>query len=180
MATRDESDEDLIDAWRRGDRAAGGRLLVRLSRPVTAIVRAICGKPDLAEEAAQDAYVRITRNVHRFREGEPVRPWVYRIARTAAWDRLRRHRPNAALDADTEPEDLETPDAALLKKEQADRIAREIDDLPATLREALVLTYGLGLDSSAVAKVLDVEPGAVWTRLSRARAILRRRLADER
>jgi RNA polymerase sigma-70 factor (ECF subfamily) len=123
----------------------------------------------------------VTRSLRRFRDGAPVRPWVYRIARTAAWDRLRRHRTrDGRVDPLAEPAHEETPVAALLRREQAERISKEIDGLAPALREALVLTYGLGLDAKAAGGVLGIEPGAVWTRLSRARAELRRRLADER
>jgi RNA polymerase sigma-70 factor (ECF subfamily) len=179
MTNPDETDEALMLAWRRGLRSAGDRLHDRLSRPFSAIAHALCGRGALAEEAVQEAFLRLVRSVEGYREGGAVRPWAYQIARNAARDLMRRRRPEVSLDAVPEPATTETPIESLLVREDVETASARLAELPPIHREVLVLRYGLGLAGSALAETLGITKSALWTRLSRARAALRKRVRDE-
>ena len=131
-----------------------------------------------AEEAVQEASLRIVRGLTRFREGAPVRPWALEIARNATRDLLRRHRPHLSVDDVPEPAADTAPDAPLLRTEQAERVAVWIQALPPALREAVVMKYALGLANDEIAAALGIEKDALWTRLSRARRRLREMARD--
>jgi RNA polymerase sigma-70 factor (ECF subfamily) len=172
------SEAELVHHAQHGDRSAFAELVRRYHTNVIGVVYRLCGDPDLAEDAAQEAFVRAWLNLNTYRPLTPWRNWLYRIAVNAALDMLRRERSTLALD-DAPPLHSDSPDphAALEQKEREDLVRRAILTLPPASRAVLVLREYGGLSYREIAEALDIPLGTVMSRLSSARQHLREHLA---
>ena len=183
-ATPDLDETTLIHQAQSGDRQAFGELVQRHRQGVVNVVYRMCGRSDLAEEAAQEAFVRAWRNLGRYDSHSAFRSWVYRIALNAALDALRSERDVSELDAlsdEEEPRGPESdqPEALLVQKEQAKMVKQAVLSLPPECRAALILREYEGLTYKEMAEALDIPLGTVMSRLNYARSLLRRNLARQ-
>ena len=83
-------DLDLIAQAQAGDRNAYGELVSRHYDDVIRVVYRMCGDALIAEDAAQEAFMRAWVSLPGFQPRAPFRSWLYRIAVNAALDTLRR------------------------------------------------------------------------------------------
>jgi RNA polymerase sigma-70 factor, ECF subfamily len=140
-----------------------------------------CNEQD-AEDIVQDAYVRAFRFFPAFRGGN-ARGWILRIVRNTCYTWLRKNRPmQSATEFD---ENLFGPDPRTLNPEEAllqnanDKMLRQaMEALPLKLRDVLILRELEGMSYKEIAEVTGMPPGTIMSRLSRARAGLRRSLSD--
>jgi RNA polymerase sigma-70 factor (ECF subfamily) len=143
----------------------------------------------LAEDAVQEAYLRAFRFFDGLR-GENARPWLLGIVRNACYDWMRQNRQLADQVEFDELRDSESADATAPeagdparlweRRVQGERVNAAIDALPAVYREAIVLRELEELRYEDIARIAGVPLGTVMSRLSRARALLRESLRDER
>jgi RNA polymerase sigma-70 factor (ECF subfamily) len=177
MATLD--DAALVAAAQRGDRNALDQLLRRHYDRIHAVCRRIAGGTRDADDACQEALIKITRSLPRFDGRSAFGTWAYRIATNAALDELRRRdrRPSLhALDDSERPEAIDPTGGARIEQ-ISDRLLLDqaLGALSDDLRAALVLRDVADLDYGEIANTLDVPLGTVKSRIARARAAL----ADE-
>ncbi len=182
QARVDEAAEEqpLIAAAREGDPAAFAALLERHQQMAFRVAYLLVRDTDGAQDVTQDAFLRAHRALHTFREGEPFRPWLLRIVSNLAKNELRSRARRARLRdrmARVLPAQHEGgSDGLIAILEQADRrstVRSLLDGAPAADREVLLMRYVADLSEAEMADVLDVAPGTVKSRLSRARARLR-------
>jgi RNA polymerase sigma-70 factor (ECF subfamily) len=143
----------------------------------------MCGDPALAEEAAQEAFLRAWRGLDRYNPRFAFRSWVYRIALNAAVDALRRERPATDLEAEPPAAGDDSPEALVERRQQAEQVRRAVLALPPASRAVLVLREYEGLSYREIADALDIPMGTVMSRLNYARGQLRKALggpAEER
>jgi RNA polymerase sigma-70 factor (ECF subfamily) len=171
-----ESDEVLIRQARRGDREAFGRLVYRYREGAVDVVYRMCGDSHLAEDAAQDAFVRAWDALPRYRHRGTFKAWLYRIALNCARDALRRRRPTADVDALPLRSHAPGPERQLLRRERAALVQKAVLRLPEASRAALVLREYQGLSYREIAEALDLPMGTVMSRLHYARLRLREML----
>jgi RNA polymerase sigma-70 factor (ECF subfamily) len=129
-----------------------------------------------AEDLAQDAFVRVYERWPRIGRLENPAGYLYRVALNARRSRMRRIRVAAARALRLRPEQPADPQEAT---EDRLTVRRALATLPAGQREAVVLVEWLGLSDVEAGEVLGLSPGAVRTRLHRARAALRDLLRGE-
>ena len=148
-----------------------GRLFERHGRSVRQYLRALTGGSDIADDLAQDVFVRVVQSADGYRPQERERAWLFRIARNAAIDHRRRAavRPQPAAEA-REPA---TAPVQALRSALAEAFGR----LPEAEREAFLLAELGGLSYAEIALTLDLTPAAVRSALYRARLSLRAALA---
>jgi RNA polymerase sigma factor (sigma-70 family) len=156
------ADAVLVRRARGGDRDAFATLVARHHSMLVACCRRMVG--DRAADAAQDAVLTAMLSLDRLRDAEKFGPWLVGIGLNAC--RARGSDPLTAAD----PTDLAAA------HELAARVRAAIADLPAGQREAVTLFYVAGLTHAEAAAHLGIPPGAVKTRLHKARAGLRTRL----
>ncbi len=174
-----ESELDLIARAKRGDRQAFGDLVRTHRAGVVNVVYRMCGDANLAEDAAQEAFVRAWRGLPNYRTRSPFRNWVYRIAINAALDALRRRRETVDVESLPLADPNRGPEAALQDKERDELVRRAVLELPPASRGALVLREYEGLSYREIADTLNIPMGTVMSRLNYARQRLRQRLARE-
>lgn len=179
-----ELDELTLARAQRGDPRARRDLVVRYQRPVFAILsRMLHGRSGLppVEDLAQETFLKVFRALPGFDRNGPARlsTWILTIASRLAIDELRRRRPElAALDATTEPAGTSAADSDTERRALADLLRRAIDDLSPEFRAAFLLREYHELEYAEIADNLKIDLGTVKSRLSRARAALRRALEE--
>lgn len=170
-----------------GDEPALAALMERWELPVKRLLARIVLNHRDAEELAQETFVRVWTQRARYRPEAEFRPWCFSIAVNLARNRLRwwRRRPTLSLDAwmtdapGHEPAaDQPTQAAALERTERAATVQHAVAALPVELREALVLFAFEQLPHAEIAATLGCTVKAVETRIYRARALLRKSLAN--
>ena len=146
-----------------------------------------------ADDIVQETYIRAYRAFDAF-EGEAVKPWLLTIARNLSYTWLGRRRrarnvisfeealSSRGADASQNPlhypVDEPSAEAALIGRQEADRVGRGLADLSLPLRETIVLRDMEDMSYQEIAEVMGVPIGTVMSRLSRARAQLRTLIAD--
>ena len=142
------------------------------------VVYRLCGDVHLAEDAAQEAFVRAWQHLPSYQPRSPFRNWVYRIAINAALDALRAVRQEQeSVDEDAAASADERPEALVERAEQADAVRGAVLGLPPASRAVLVLREYEGLSYREIADTLDIPVGTVMSRLNYARGRLRQALA---
>jgi len=171
------TERDLIALAQQGDRASFSELVRRHREGVVNVVYRMCGDASLAEDAAQEAFIRAWQHLPTYRPRSPFRNWVYRIATNGALDALRREK--KTVDIDTLPlvHPGAGPEAAAEGNERAERVRRAVLALPPASRVVLVLREYEGLSYREIADSLEIPVGTVMSRLNYARTRLREALA---
>ena len=167
-----------------GDRQAAGALVERHQAPVRRFLRRLTGRDDVADDLAQDTFVRMLRYADRYDPKYPMRVWLLTIARRLSINRGRREARLIRFDGwawmrSAEPgpaERVGRADEARILREKLDVAMREVTN---SQREALVLFHQQGLSVQEAAQVMGLPVGTVKSHLHRGRAALRRLLAGE-
>ena len=176
-----ETEADLIARAQKGDRDAFGELVRQHHAGVVNVVYRMCGDVELAEDAAQDAFIQAWLHLPSFRPGTSLRNWIYRIAVNAALDVLRREPKTPLVDLETlsMPDSSAGPETVLLEKERAFAVQRAILSLTEANRSVLTLREYGGLSYQEIAATLNIPLGTVMSRLNYARDRLKEKLAPQ-
>lgn len=182
----ERSEAALVARLRAGDEAAFEELVRRQGGRMLAVTQRLLGNTEDARDAVQDAFLAAFRGLQRFEGQARLSTWLHRIAVNAALMKLRskRRRPEAPIDDllprfDTDGHRIDDTAPDRLADEEIDRaergaaVRRALDRLPEPYRTVLVLRDIEELDTEETAAALGTSPGAVKTRLHRARQALR-------
>ncbi|MBI5502776.1 MAG: RNA polymerase sigma factor [Deltaproteobacteria bacterium] len=160
-------------------------LLVAQVDDLSGYARFLVGRSSQADDIVQETLVRALTSFARYDPRRPLRAWLRGIALKVAhkyWDSARRDGSDgpAHRRARVSREEVPTPEESLVRRERADLLYRAMDTLPLRLREALVLHVGEQLPAEEVARMTGTSVTNVYTRASRARAMVRAFLAEQR
>lgn len=175
-----ELDERMLGRAVRGD-AEAARALVELyqTRVFALVSRMLAGRGRATiEDTAQDTFLDVFRRLGTFEPSARAKlsTWILTIAARRSIDELRRRRPTLLPDAERAG-DARADDRAV-QREQAAAIEAALRELTPELRAAFLLREYHELDYTEIASALDIDLGTVKSRLSRARAALREKLAE--
>lgn len=175
-----EGESALTTRAQQGDRDAFAELVRSHYQGVVNVVYRMCGDARLAEDAAQETFIKAWQNLSSFRPGTSLRSWLARIAVNTTLDALRRERGEPAdIEAVYVADKAAGPEEALLQKERSGIVQAAILSLSEANRSILVLREYGGLSYAEIAAALDVPAGTVMSRLSYARSRLRELLEPE-
>ena len=163
------SEQELIAQAKRGDRAAFGELVHHHREGVINIVYRMCGDVHLAEDAAQEAFIRAWQHLPGYQPRSPFRNWLYRIATNVALDILRRDRETVDVDAIRLRAPTEGPEGSFDQLERAEMVREAVLALPPASRAVLVLREYEALSYREIAETLGIPIGTVMSRLNYAR-----------
>ena len=183
-----QTDEQLVDGARSGDRAALERLLERHERQVYRFGLKMCRDPEAAKDVLQETLIAAARTVKDFRGASSPSTWLYAIARSFCIKQRRRSKYAPAHEesidaAGTGREVLEiadpgrAPDEALSGRQVERALEKAIAELDPMYREILLLRDVEGLSAADVAEAVGVSVEAVKSRLHRARVAVREKVA---
>jgi RNA polymerase sigma-70 factor (ECF subfamily) len=170
-------DVELLEAWRHGDQHAGDALLARHFDAVCRFFRSKLG--DDVEDLIQRTFLDCVESRDRVTPRVGFRAYLFGIARNRLYDHLRRaNRRPSPIDGNVESvEDLGTsPSARVVRGEEQRLLLRALRRIPTDAQVLLELAYWEGLRGPELAVVLGIPENTVRSRLSRARAALRRQV----
>ena len=184
----EQTDLQLLEAARGGDRRALEALLARHQPRVYRFGLKMCRDPEDAKDVLQETLLAVARGVKDFRGASSVSTWLYTIARSFCIKKRRRSKfaPEAeeSLDARAPgeearqlPDPARPPDDALAGRQVEAALEKAIRDLEDMYREVLVLRDVEGLSAPEVAEVMGLTVEAVKSRLHRARVAVREAVA---
>lgn len=161
-----EPEPDVVARARRGDLDAFEELVRSCQAPIYRFALRMVRDRATAEDVTQEAFLRAYRMLPRFRGESKFTTWLYRIARNAAVDAMRRGAHQRRLAERVEPrQDADDPALRLT-------IAAAVDALPSRLREAFLLIEVVGLTYREAGAVLGVPSGTLKSRMHAARKAL--------
>ena len=175
----------LIHSAQNGDLDSFNTLILHYQDSVFHTALRILGDEDLAEDAAQEAFISAFRSISTFRGGS-FKAWLMRTVTNACYDELRRQkrRPTTPLEPETNdgeemdsPKWLADPNLTPAERSEADELEHAVqhclDALPMEFRTVVVMADIQGMDYSEVATASKVPLGTIKSRLARARLRLR-------
>jgi len=175
----------LVRAAQEGDQAAFSEIVRHHQRAVYRVAYALTRNAADADDLAQETFVRAFQAIGRFRVGEPLHPWLSRIAVNQAYSlhRRRKRRPETAIEPLIEAGRQwaaggDDPSEQAAEAESHQRLAEAFAGLSPEHQAVLTLRVVEDLPYDEIARVLNVPAGTVMSRLSRARAELRQRLRE--
>ena len=176
---RDDEDAVLVARARAGDREAFGVLVTRHQRAALRTAFAIGGSESEAEDVTQEAFVKAFRSLRRFEDGRPLRPWLMQIVANEARNRRRSRgrRERLAVRAASVGGGLSgSAEDVALGEVTAGELRAALARLDDRDRTVVALRYFAGLSEAETAAALEIPPGTVKSRLSRALGRLRAEL----
>jgi RNA polymerase sigma-70 factor (ECF subfamily) len=175
----------LVQSAQSGDLDSFNTLILHYQDRVFNTALRILGDEDIAQDAAQEAFISAFRSISSFRGGS-FKAWLLRTVTNACYDELRRQkrRPTTPLEPETydgeemdSPRWLADPNMTPAQQSEADELEHAIqhclDMLPTDFRTVVVLADIQGMDYSEVALAARVPLGTIKSRLARARLRLR-------
>jgi RNA polymerase sigma-70 factor (ECF subfamily) len=182
-------DAVLVRQSQAGDVAAMEKLILRYQNRIYNLILKICANPDDAAELAQETFVRVIENIDGFQLRSSFYTWIFRIAVNLTLNHCKRSTRLGftSIDAERDSQDAPAkmlkqiladerspePDAIAQKKELCEIIIKALMKLDEAQRVVIVLRDIEGMNYAHIAETLEVKPGTVKSRLSRARNALR-------
>jgi RNA polymerase sigma-70 factor, ECF subfamily len=189
------SDHDLVLAARSGKEKAYRELLDRYQRPVFSLIYRMVRDRELAEDLAQETFVKVFNNIGSYNPEYKFSSWIFKIASNLSIDTLRKKQPvTVSLDGSrnaSSPDEIEStritiasedenPEELLEAKQLGQQIESAIAELRVEYRTAVVLRHVEGRSYEEIAEIMEVPLGTVKTYIHRARGELKERLAHLR
>lgn len=172
------SETELVNRAQNGDRNAFSELVRNHAQGVLNVIYRMCGDAHIAEDAAQETFIRAWLHLSTYRPQTSLRNWLYRIAVNAATDLLRKEKhilPNSLEDlqlTDGQP----GPESLTSQKERIVLVQKAVLALPEASRAVLVLREYEGLSYQEISSTLEIPIGTVMSRLNYARKLLKEKL----
>jgi RNA polymerase sigma-70 factor (ECF subfamily) len=176
--------ETLLKRCRQGDELAWETLVRQFQARVFGLTYHYLRDREEARDVAQEAFIRIYRNLDKVEAAGNFTAWALRIARNCAIDRIRHRKARPGLDGAEINEEIlvsesqHAPDAEAIDNERHRLLYRALDLMSDVNREVILLKDIQGLRQREIADMLEVPLGTVKTRSSRARVELARRILE--
>lgn len=137
----------------------------------------LAGSATEAEDLTQETFLKAQAHLGQLRDRDKAKPWLFSILRNAYLHRLRDERREPSLTLDALDELAETNgDVVEVDSEQLQKI---LNEMPEGFRTVLILYYFEDFSYRDIAEEMSLPLGTIMSRLSRAKAFLRSRLAGQ-
>lgn len=187
MTAQTETDHQLVQRVKRGDKRAYDLLVAKYQHKIVGLVSRYLRDQDEVMDVTQEAFIKAFRALPRFRGDSAFYTWLYRIAINTAKNHLvskSRRPPDTDVDV-AEGEfhentavlkDIENPENALATDQLEAVVYKAIDDLPEELKVAVTLREFEGLSYEEIAEVMECPVGTVRSRIFRAREAIEKKI----
>ncbi len=182
----------LLVRLQAGDDAAFEELVRENAPRMLAVARRFVADENEAQDILQEAFLSAFRGIQRFEGGSKISTWLHRIVVNAALMRLRKKKRRREVQVDellpgfledghlaSIPKGWPAADQRLEQEDTRAKIRGLIDELPESYRSVLLLRDIEEFSTQDAAHILEITPGAVKTRLHRARQALRALIEQE-
>ena len=187
MAKSAETDKQLVERVKRGDKRAFDLLTLKYQRLIVKLVSRTVRDKDEVLDVTQEVFIKAYRALPGFRGDSQFYTWLYRIAINTAKNYLvarSRLPPQADVEVDSAEfqesgwgmRDIENPEGQLVSEELGQTIRKALDDLPEELKVAVTLREYQCLSYDEIAEVMKCPVGTVRSRIFRARDAIEKRM----
>ncbi len=185
------SDGILAQQTLAGDQAAFESLVQRYNGPLFNFICRFLGDYDQACDVSQQVFLQLYISLPTLRTGEPLKAWLFQVARNRCLDELRRKRAihfselEATNDEDeisplaAMPDNSPLPDEMAERHDIQDRLKQAIDALPPKFRSVVLLRYAGQLSFSEIGQALSMPEATAKTYFQRAKPLLRTALTTQ-
>ena len=173
------TEEELLLAFASGDVNALETLLIQKRDWISAVARKIIRDPHLAEDAVQEALVRIFKNAGSFKGESKASTWLYRVITNSCIDLLRKvekYSTESNIDFISSDEIPEISSPPTINNED---LYEALEQLPKDQKIAITLVNIEGYSVEEAAKIMEISPGTVKSRCARGRVILAKILIEK-
>ena len=186
-----DDDIELIRSFHEGNKATFNRLVLKYQDPIMGLCVRYLGNRSGGEDAAQETFVKIYKNLGKFKGDALFSTWVYRIAlntcknyRRSWWSRLKKKAVHLDAPIDTEegeytPEigdERLSPEKELKRHTLADAIQKALATLSPHHKELIIMRDIQGMGYEEISATLSISLGTVKSRLVRARSAMQKQL----
>ncbi len=174
----------VLNQVHQGNQEAFTHLVETYQRPVYNLCYRMLGNPNEAEDASQETFLRVYRNINHYDTDRPFSTWLLSIAAHLCIDQLRK-RHMIVISMDTTPylepaDGSPGPESAFLLKEDQRRVQALLKTLNPHDRAAVIMYYWYDFSYEEIAKSLSLTPSAVKSRLHRARLSMAQNWSDQK
>lgn len=176
------SDYEIIKQCLDGRQEAFSELVTRYKKLIYSVVFNILRDKQEVNDVAQEAFIRLYRNLGRYNPEYKFSTWAVRITTNLCLDILRKKKTELlpVEEIGTLSGDYDTPEDHFLDKERNRIVMKAVEELPDKYRIPVVLFHQKGLSYEEMCKVLNEPMSIIKNRLYRARLMLREKLINER
>ena len=184
-----DADITLVRRAKRGDYGAFDLLVLKYQSKVISLARKFIKDTHLAEDIAQEAFVKAYKSLKSFREESAFYTWLYRITANTAKNylkskkRKKEYSESELFSVDTENLDIfdipgeDSPEEILIANNLRDVILESLSNLPEDIRTAVSLREFEGLTYEEISKVIGCPIGTVRSRIFRGREEIQDKIA---
>jgi RNA polymerase sigma-70 factor, ECF subfamily len=176
----EETEKELIEGCQRGDPEAFRALFDRHKDTVYSIALRYSGDTAIAQDIAQDTFLKLFSAVGSFRGDSNFESWLYRMVVNSCFDQKRKSRRLIPL-LDEVLSVLRTPDVnaldEVLRSEMSTHVRSVVEGLVPDQRIVVILRYTEGLSYDEIGAIMGCPSGTIASRLNRAHKVLERRLS---
>lgn len=169
----EQSDDALVQRTQSGDAEAFSELVRRHEHSVYNVALRFMRNPSLAEDMAQEAFLKAYQKIGRFRGDARFSTWLYRIACNVCLTELQKRKRRSELTTQAAPSAPGMPAMQAAQADEAEIIRQCVTQLPRRYAEVITLYYLNECSYSQVAEIMNVPEGTLKTWMHRARKLLR-------
>lgn len=172
------SESDLISGCIRGDRQMQEELYNRFSGKMYAVCLRYAGNPDDAQDLLQEGFIKVFRNLHKFRAEGSFEGWIRRVFVNSSIEHFRKKSVELAKVSDKEENTIEDTDVSALDQLAEKDIIELIRQLSPGYRTVFNLYVVEGYSHKEIGEKLGISEGTSKSQLARARSILQKKVAQ--
>lgn len=184
LSANADADKDLVARCGKGEDEAWRELVDRFGPKIYSVAYHFTLKREDAEELAQEIFLKVFENLHRYDGGFPLVAWILSLSRNLCIDRYRRRKRERSFrfvsDDAVAPllHSNDDPAADAIRKERLKLLFSALAEIPEDLAEILVLRDLDGLAYDEIGNALELPEGTVKSRLFRARAEVAKKIRE--
>ena len=177
------SNSELVRKSQLGDKAAFEQLVIRHQDLVFSLAYKLTGNREMANDVAQEAFIRAWKAIEKFRGDSTFSTWIYRITVNSAWTLRKKAKKHNTLNIDDtyEPiviDEKKDPELVAINSDLSSVLINALDKIPIEQRIIVELKNIEGRSHKEIADYLDISVTAAKVRLHRAHQKLRQILEE--
>jgi len=181
--SKEISNSELVKKSQLGDRSAFEQLVLRHQELVFSLAYKLTGNREMANDVAQEAFIRAWKAIEKFRGDSTFSTWIYRITVNTAWTLRKKAKKHNTLNIDDtyEPiliDEKKDPEMVAINSDLSSVLSKALNNLPVEQRIIVELKNIEGRSHKEIADYLDISVTAAKVRLHRAHQKLRQILED--
>ena len=172
------SESDLIKGCIAGDRRMQEELYRRFSPKMYAVCLRYANNADDAQDLLQEGFIKVYRNLHRFRAEGSFEGWIRRVFVNTSIEHFRKKSAKLSMVSEKEENSIEDSDISALENMAAKDIINIVQELSPGYRAVFNLYVIEGYSHKEIGELLDISEGTSKSQLARAKAVLQKKVAQ--